>query len=128
MNIVSRIARILLGLLFLVFGLNGFLHFIPMGPLPPGAGGQFIGALGESHFMAVVFALELIPAVLLLMNRYVPLALTLLAPVIVNIVLFHALMAPAGLPPGAIATFLWILAAYNYRSVFTGLLQHRVQA
>jgi hypothetical protein len=118
----------LLGLLFLVFGLNGFLHFLPMGPMPSGSAGKFIGALAESHFMTVVFALQLIPAVMLLLNQYVPLALTLLGPVIVNIVLFHALMDPAGLPPGAIAAVLWFLAAHDYRANFSGLLHRRVEA
>jgi len=85
MKIVSIIARVLLGLLFLVFGLNGFLSFIPMGPMPVGLAGQFTAALFESHYMSVVFTIELAAGVLLLFNRYVALALTLLAPVIVNI-------------------------------------------
>ncbi len=92
MKIASTVARYLLGLIFLIFGLNGFLHFLPS-PVPPGIAGQFLGALFVSHFLAVVFLLELIPAILLLLNRFVPLALVLLGPVIVNIVLFHALMA-----------------------------------
>jgi hypothetical protein len=128
MNIVSLIARILLGLLFLVFGLNGFLHFIPMGPMPTGPAGQFVAALMQTHYMSVVFVLELVPGILLLLNRYVPLALTLLAPVIVNIVLFHVFMAPAGLAMAIIACILWILAAYKVGTVFAGLLQRRVQA
>src|ERR1700751_3449461 len=97
MKIAVLIARILLGLLFLVFGLNGFLHFIPMPP-PTGLAGQFMGALFVSHFLVVLFLLQLIPAILLLLNRFVPLALVLLGPVVVNIVLFHAFMAPSGLP------------------------------
>jgi putative oxidoreductase len=127
MNNVSLIARILLGLLFLVFGLNGFLNFIPMGPMPTGLAGQFTAALFQSHYMSVVFALELIAGILLLLNRFVPLALTLVAPVIVNIVLFHAFMAPGGLPLAIIACILWILAAHKARSIFAGLLQQRVQ-
>src|SRR5882672_11265697 len=120
MNSVSVIARVLLGLLFLVFGLNGFLHFIPMGPMPTGLAGQFVAALSQSHYMSVVFAFQLIPGILLLLNRYVPLALTLLAPVIVNIILFHAFLAPAGLPLAIVATVLWILAAHRVRSIFVG--------
>ena len=95
MKIATLIARILLGLLFLVFGLNGFLHFIPMPP-PTGLAGQYMGALFLSHYLAVVFALEAVGGLLLLLNRYVPLALVLLGPVLVNIVLFHACLAPAG--------------------------------
>jgi hypothetical protein len=127
MRIVSLSARVLLGLLFTVFGLNGFLHFIPSGSMPPGFAGQFTGALFQSHYMTVVFLMELIPGILLLLNRYVPLALTALAPVIVNIVLFHVFMAPAGLPLASAASILWILAAYQVRSVFAGLFQYRVQ-
>jgi putative oxidoreductase len=126
MKIVSVIARVLLGLVFLVFGLNGFLNFIPMGPMPTGLAGQFTGALMESHFMTVVFATELAGGVLLLLNRYVPLALTLLAPVIVNIVLFHIFMAPSGLPLAMVVTALWMLTAHQVRSVFAGLLDQRV--
>src|ERR1700719_559412 len=96
MKITSVIARYLLGSIFLVFGLNGFLHFIPA-EMPSGIAGQFIGALFVSNYLVAVFLVQLMGAVLLLANRYVPLALTLLAPVIVNILLFHVLMAPAGL-------------------------------
>ena len=81
------IARFLLGLIFLTFGLNGFLHFIPAS-LPSGTAGQFVGALFVSNYLVVVFLLQLVGAILLLTNRYVPLALTLLAPIIVNILLF----------------------------------------
>ena len=125
MKIAALIARYLLGLIFLVFGLNGFLHFIPMPP-PAGIAGQFLGALFVSHYLVPVFLLQLIPAILLLSNRFVPLALTLLAPIIVNIVLFHALMAPAGLPMAIVVTVLWAIAALGVRTAFAGLLQSRV--
>lgn len=128
MKIASLVARILLGLLFTVFGLNGFLHFIPMGPMPTGPAGQFVGALTESHFIFVVAALQLGTGVLLLLNQFVPLALTLLGPVIVNIVLFHALMAPSGLGMAAFVTILWFLSAYRVRSVFMALLQRQSPA
>jgi putative oxidoreductase len=128
MKIVYLIARILLGLMFVVFGLNGFLHFIPMGPMPAGLAGQFAGAMLQSHYMAVVSALQLITGLLLLLNRYVPLALTFLGPVIVNIILYHLFMAPAGLPLAIVAAILWILSAFQIRSVFTVLFQQRVQS
>lgn len=128
MKIAALIARYLLGLIFFVFGLNGFLHFIPMGAPPAGPAGQFMGALFVSHYLIVVFLLQLIPAVLLLINRYVPLALTLLAPVIVNIFLFHALMEPSGLPLALLVIILWILVAFSVRSAFAGLLQQRVNS
>ena len=82
MKTAFTIARILLGLLFTVFGLNGFLHFIPMQP-PAGLAGQYMGALFVSHYLVVVFLLQLIGGVLLLANRYVPLGLLLLGPVVV---------------------------------------------
>src|SRR3982074_455885 len=99
MKIASVIARYLAGVIFLVTGLNGFLNFIPLPP-PGGVAGQFMGALYVSHFLWVIFAFQVIAGVLLLVNRYVPLAVAILAPVLVNILVFHALMAPSGLPLG----------------------------
>jgi len=121
------IARFLLGLIFLTFGLNGFLHFLPAS-LPSGTAGQFVGALFVSHYLVVVFLLQLVAAVLLVINRYVPLALALLAPVIVDILLFHLLMALAGLPLALVVTVLWIVVFLSVRSAFAGLLQQRVPA
>src|SRR5580692_1667310 len=92
MKTASTVARYLAGVIFLIFGLNGFLHFIPLPP-PSGVAGQFMGALFVSHYLTLVFAFQVISGVLLLANRYVPLALAILAPVIVNILSFHALMA-----------------------------------
>lgn len=125
MKITSVIARLFLGLTFLVFGLNGFFHFLSM-PAPTGVAGQFMGALFVSHFLIVIFVIQLISAVLLLVNRYVPLALTLLAPIIVNILLFHSLMAPSGVPLATIVTVLWIVVFVSVGSAFNGLLQARV--
>jgi hypothetical protein len=125
MKIATVIARFLLGLIFLVFGLNGFLHFIPAPP-PSGIAGQFVEALYVSHYLVVIFLLQLISAVLLLINRYVPLALTVLAPIIVNILLIHILMAPSGLPLAVVVTVLWIVVFLSVRSAFGGLLQQHV--
>ncbi len=122
MKIAATIARYLMGFIFTVFGLNGFLHFIPMGPVPPLAG-QFFGVLIQSHYMAVVFALQLVCGVLLLVNRYVPLALTVLGAILFNILLFHIFMAPSGLPLAAFVTLLWGIVAWNARSVFAPILQ-----
>jgi putative oxidoreductase len=123
MKIVTLIARVLLGLMFLVFGLNGFLHFIPMGPPPTGLASQYMGALAASHYLVFVFALQVVSGVLFLVGRYLPLALTLIGPVIVNILLFHALMEPSGIVPGLVATLLWIVVAYSVRSAFAGIFQ-----
>ena|SRR6266849_2374022 len=126
MRTVSAIARYLMGVFFLVFGLNGFLHFIPLPP-PSGVAGQFMGALFVSHYLTLIFGLQVIAAVLLLANRYVPLALVVLAPVIVNILCFHALMAPSGLPLAIVVAVLWVLIFVEVRSAFAGLFQSRLQ-
>ena len=126
MKVASTIARYLLGVIFLTFGLNGFLHFIPMPP-PAGVAGQFFGALFVSGFYVVIFALQIVPAVLLLANRYVPLALTVLAAVTFNILCFHIFMAPAGLPLALFVALLWAVAFINVRQAFSGLFQSRLQ-
>jgi hypothetical protein len=124
MKIATLVARILLGLIFLVFGLNGFLHFIPMQP-PAGLAGQYFGALFLSHYTVIVFLVQLIGGALLLANRFVPLALTLLGPVLVNILLFHALLAPAGLPLALVTTALWLILFYRERRAFASLFASR---
>ena len=125
MKILNKVSRFLLGLIFLIFGLNGFLHFIPMPP-PSGVAGQFFGALFVSNYLVPIFALQLISGVLLLVNRFVPLALTVLASIIVNILLFHLHMAPGGLPLALLVTALWLLVFLSVRSAFEGLFQARV--
>ena len=126
MKTASTIARYLAGVIFLVFGLNGFLHFIPLPP-PSGVAGQFMGALFVSHYLTLIFALQVIGGVLLLANRYVPLALAILAPVIVNILSFHALMAPSGLPLALFVTVLWTLVFVHVRTAFAALFHARLQ-
>jgi len=126
MKIATLIARILLGLLFLVMGLNGFLQFIPMPP-PTGLAGQYFTVMFVSHYMVLVFLLQVIGGALLLANRFVPLALILLGPILVNILLFHSLMAPAGLPLALLATALWGIVFYGVRRAFAGVFVQRVQ-
>src|ERR1700740_120885 len=123
---VSTIARYLAGVIFLVFGLNGFLNFIPLPP-PGGIAGQFMGALYASHYLWMIFAFQVVAAVLLLANRYVPLAVAGLAPVIVNILFFHALMAPTGLPLALFVALLWAVIFVDVRPAFAGLFQSRSQ-
>jgi len=122
MRIVTLIARILLGLMFIVFGLNGFLNFLNMGPMPTGLAGQFIGALVQSHYFWVVAALQVIGGVLLLVNRYVPLGLVLLGPVIVNILLYHIFMNPAGMLMAIVVTVLWFIVFYDRRQHFLSFI------
>jgi putative oxidoreductase len=121
MKIVGAIARYLLGLMFLIFGLNNFFHFMPMGPLPTGTPGQFLGALFVSHYFYVVGALMVISAILFLVNRFVGLGLVLLGPVLFNILVYHLLMDPGGIGPGAFGTLLWLLVAWQHRKVFERL-------
>ena len=126
MRTATTIARYLAGVVFLVMGLNGFLNFIPLPP-PGGVAGQFLGALYVSHYLWVIFAFQVIAGVLLLINRYVPLAVAVLAPVIVNILTFHATMAPSGLPLAAVVAVLWALLFVDVRPAFSGLFQSRLQ-
>jgi putative oxidoreductase len=121
MKIASLIARLLLGLIFLVFGLNGFLHFIPMPPPKGLAAQQFGGAIFASHYWVVVFGIQVIGGLLLLVNRFVPLALVLLGPVIVNIFFFHVLMAPEGIPLAIVVVVLWVILAVRYKQYLAGL-------
>jgi hypothetical protein len=126
MKIASIVARYLAGVIFLAMGLNGFLNFIPLPP-PGGVAGQFLGALYVSHYLWVIFAFQVIAGVLLLVNRYVPLAVAVLAPVLVNILAFHALMAPSGLPLALFVGVLWAAIFIDVRRAFYGLFQARLQ-
>ena len=125
MKIVLLIARLLLGLTFVVFGLNGFLNFLSMGPMPSGLAGQFIGALFQSHYYYVVAGLQVIGGVLLLANRFVPLALVLLGPIIVNILLYHVFLNPAGIALAIFVTILWLIVFYGHRQYFSGIFVQR---
>jgi putative oxidoreductase len=124
MKIVALVARILMGAIFLVFGLNGFLHFIPAPPLP-GLAGEFIHALSASGYVYLVSGVQVIAGFLLLANQFVPLALVLLGPMIVNIIVFHLTMQPSGLPPGLVVLVLWLILAYRCRALFLPFLRNR---
>ncbi len=126
MKIAALIARYLLAIIFLVFGLNHYFNFIHMGPLPAGIAGQFFGAFIASGYLYVVAFFEVVAAVLLLINRYVPLALVVLGPIIVNICITQILMGPRMLAVGAVVAILWCLAVWPVRSAFLPLLQQRV--
>ena len=123
MKTASTIARYLAGVIFLVFGLNGFLNFIHLPP-PAGIAGQFMA----SHYLWVIFAFQLVAGMLLLVNRYVPFAVAVLAPAIVNILSFHVLMAPSGLPLALVVAVLWALIFVDVRPAFAVLFQPRLQA
>jgi hypothetical protein len=120
-------ARLIQGAAFFTFGLNGFLQFLPMPP-PPAAAGSFLGALLATGYMfPLIKSTEVLTGILLLGNRFVPLALTLIAPVLVNILAFHTFLAPAGLglPLILLATELYL--AWSYRAAFAPLLRAKVE-
>lgn len=121
MKIASIIARYLLGLMFTVFGLNGFLHFIPQPPIANPLALQFLGAVGTSHFATFFFAVQLVGGLLLLSGFFVPLALTLLAAELYNILAFHLTLLP-GIAPALVACVLWVLVFLQYRESFKGIL------
>jgi hypothetical protein len=121
MKIISVIARYLLGLMFTVFGLNGFLNFIHSAPPANPLALQFFVAVSTSHFAAFFFAVQLFGGLLLLSGFFVPLALTLLAAELYNILAFHLTMSP-GIAPGLVACVLWLLVFLQYRGSFSGVL------
>ena len=124
MKIATLIARILLGLVFFVFGLNPFLHFLPA-IMPSGLAGQYLSLLIQSHYVYFVGAIQLVGGALLLANRYLPLALTLLGPVIVNILLYHLLLSHAGAGLAILVTILWGFLFFRYRQYFSSLFVQR---
>lgn len=128
MKIVALVARILLGLEFLVFGLNGFLHFLKMPPPPPGNLATFVGVLMGTQYMVPVYGIQVFSGALLLIGFFVPLALAVIAPVIVNILITHVLMAPNGIAPGAVAAVLWLILFIAYRKNFAGLFSPNAKA
>ena len=123
MKVATIIARVLLGLMFVVFGSNIFLHFIPMPPFPATLAGDFSKALMQSHYVYVVGLLQVMGGLLLLIGRYIPLGLTLLGPVIVNILLFHLFLEPAGLPMALVVAVLALFLLWRYRTNFAGLVK-----
>jgi putative oxidoreductase len=125
MKITSTIARYLLGLIFLVFGLNGFLNFIHQPPPANPVAIQFLVAVSASHYIVVVFVAQIIGGVLLLAGRFVPLGLAILAPILVNILDYHLSMDPGGIGVGLISTILWVVVFLPYRSNFARIFEQR---
>jgi putative oxidoreductase len=124
---MTTIARILLGLIFLVIGLNGFLFFIPT-PLITGPAATFFNLMISSHYSVLVFGVQVIAAIMLLTDQFVPLALVALAAVLANVLDFHITMQPAGLPLPLFTTLLWFVVAWPLRSHFALLFARRVAA
>lgn len=126
MSRIPTILRILLGLGFTVFGLNYFFNFMPPQDPPPPEAGAFLGAFASSKFFALVKGVEVAGGLLLLANLFVPLALALLAPILVGMVFFHAMLAPAGIGPALGFLAIEIALAWFYRDAFAPMLRARV--
>jgi uncharacterized membrane protein YphA (DoxX/SURF4 family) len=121
MKIAATIARYLMGLMFTIFGLNGFLNFIHQPPLTNPLASQFLTSITASHFASFFFAVQLLAGLLLLAGYFVPLALTLLAAEIYNILAFHITLAPESIAPALLAAVMWILVFTQYRTSFAKL-------
>ena len=124
MKIAVLISRILLGLIFVFFGVNGYLNFLHA-PMPTGQAGQYMGVMFGSFYMYFVSLVQLVGGVLLLSGQFIPLALVLLGPVLVNILLFHISFLPSGLPPGILSTVLWFIIFFGYRRAFAGIFEQK---
>lgn len=120
MKIAVVIVRILLGLVFLILGLNGFFNFLHA-PMPGGVAGAFLGAMFQSHYLLLVAGTQVIAGALLLAGQYVPLALALLAPVLANILTFHLTMDRSGVGMAVVVILLWLLVVWRYRASFAPL-------
>ncbi len=122
MKILTIIARILLGLVFVVFGSNAFIHFMPM-PEMTGYPAQFLGSMAATGYLQAVAAFQVVGGLLLLIGRFVPLGLTLLGPVIVNIVMYHAFMDHNGMPIALVVCAIEAFLIWQYRAAFAGVLR-----
>ena len=122
MKIATIVAQVLMGFTFVFFGSNAFLNFLH-GPMPQGLAGQFLSVLIASKFVLFVGGVQVIGGALLLVNRYVPLGLTLLAPVLFNILVYHGLMDRAGVGPGIVMTLLWVFLMFRYKKNFVGIFE-----
>jgi uncharacterized membrane protein YphA (DoxX/SURF4 family) len=125
MKILVLVLRILLGMIFVILGANGLHQFLPQQSLPPGLANQYLTALGQSHYALVPFAVQFVGGILLLVGRFVPLALAILAPVIVNILCFHIFLFRTGLPMAIFVTIFWFILFFDYRRSFAGIFQTR---
>lgn len=120
MKYAVLITRILLGLIFVFFGSNIILHFMHM-ESPAGNAGLFMQAVGTTGYMKVIGLIQIIGGILLLVGRFVPLGLTLLAPIVINILLFHTFLAPSGIPVALVLVVLEGFLLFAYRSSFMGI-------
>ena len=123
MKIVSFIPRILFGAIFLILGLNGFLHFIPNMPMPDAAVSFFTAMGATGYMLPLLFVTQIVAGALILSGPFTPLGLVLITPVLVNIVLFHAFLAPAGLGLAIVLPLIWVLLIWRNWSAFEVLVR-----
>jgi uncharacterized membrane protein YphA (DoxX/SURF4 family) len=126
MKVATIILRILLGLVFLIFGINKIHMFIPAGAMTATAG-TFIGVMVDTKYFAVIGFLEALGGLLLLFNRFVPLGLTILGPIIVNIFLTGLLMDNRGIPMAGAVTAVWLFLFWRYKNNFTPLFEAKAR-
>lgn len=124
MKIAAIVARLLLGLIFAFFGLNGFLHFLPIPPMH-GAPAQYMAGLAVAHLFPVVALIQVICGVLFLAGLFVPLAMVLIGPIIANILIYHLALDPAGIGPGLLTFVLWLFLFFYLRPHFDGIFTAR---
>ena len=122
MKVLTLIVRLLLGLVFAVFGSNAFLHFLPMPPMS-GHAGDFIGSMAATGYLQFIAAAQVIGGLLLLVGRFVPLGLLLLGPIVVNIVLYHLCMDRSGMPIALVVSALSLFLLWRHRDAFAGVLR-----
>jgi len=126
MKIVVLIVRLLLGLVFAFFGANLLFHFLPTPPIPPGPLKDFDEVMFKTHYIEVVGFFQLLCGLLLLINRFVPLALAMLAPMLVNILTTHLLVQHGGIfPVPIVVTLMWFFLFWRLRSSFAGVFEAR---
>ena len=123
MKVLTIIVRILLGLMFVVFGSNAFLRFLPMPPPPPNLAGDFIKVFFASGYVYVIGGMQVLAGLLLLIGRFVPFGLTILAGIIFNILVCHVLLAPEGFGPAIVVTVMELFLLWRYREGFASLLR-----
>ena len=125
MKIVSLIARILLGALFVFGGANHLFNFVPAQPLPPGAAGQFLAGMIGTGYLTFIGVMEVLGGLLIIIQQFVPFGLTILGPIVVNIFVIEALIMPKAIPVALVMVVLWVLGAWPFRTLFFPILQRK---
>jgi putative oxidoreductase len=125
LKIVSLIARILLGALFVFAGSNHLFNFFGNQPLPPGPAGQLVGGILATGYIDFIGVMEVIGGLLLIVNQFVPLGLTILGPLVINILVINALIAPKAVPVAVVMVIFWVIGAWPFRPVFFPILRRK---